>query len=106
MDGLNSTIITTTLLLNENTRDKRYLYYLFRLMISLLDGGNSLVQKTLYSFFSTNSHSEYFFSKIYYIIDDEIRLIKKSDGKKTSIGNVKTGFFIKIYLFETSQMLL
>jgi len=75
-------------------------------MISLLDGGNSLVQKTLYSFFSTNSHSEYFFSKIYYIIDDEIRLIKKSDGKKTSIGNVKTGFFIKIYLFETSQMLL
>ncbi|EAR95948.2 MIR domain protein (macronuclear) [Tetrahymena thermophila SB210] len=86
MDALNTSIVCSSLLTRESQKDKVYLYYLFRLLISLLDGGNKQVQNTLYEFFISNSQSEYLFQRINNIIEDEIKIIKKLEGKKTSFG--------------------
>ncbi|EGR31182.1 MIR domain protein [Ichthyophthirius multifiliis] len=89
MNGLNTTRICITLIMNESSQDKIYLYYIFRLLISLLDDGNQNVQETVYNFFIHNSESEKFFKQLYYIMNDEINYIAKYKGEKTSIGSGK-----------------
>lgn len=77
-DRLNATRIFIVLIWDEKKDDTGYLYSLFKFMISLLEGGNATVQKTLHSFFITNSGSEKFFRKVNDLILREISNINRN----------------------------
>ena len=53
---------------NENVIDDEIFESLVSFIISLLDGGNPLIQKTIYKFFLFSSNSEVIFKKFSYII--------------------------------------
>ena len=60
---------------------------LILLCISMLQGGNSQVQETIFNYFTKNSNSENFFSTLYRIINEQIsfRNKKKSHYEKVDL---------------------
>jgi hypothetical protein len=61
MDNLQTTRIVLQLFWSDVTMDKSYLYYLMRLLIAVLHGGNTEIQGTVYSIFISIPESEKFF---------------------------------------------
>ena len=70
---------------------------LILLCISLLQGGNSQVQETIYNYFTKNSNSENFFSILYRIIIEHIsfRKKKKSHYEKVDLCFKQLSFSYK-----------
>ena len=71
---------------NESEHDKVYMYYLLKVLVALLDGGNTTIQSSIYKTFITDNQSEKFFKQIFLIIKEEIYVVNKSGGTHTTLG--------------------
>jgi hypothetical protein len=91
MDSLSSTNVFLSLFWNDTSGDQKYLYYIIKFLSSILDGGNRTIQERIYYLISSNLESEKLFYQLSNIIQNEIELVKKSQGKDTSIGKVING---------------
>lgn len=73
---------------------------LILLSISLLQGGNSQVQETIFNYFTKNSTSENFFSNFYKIINEQISFTNK---KKSHYEKVDYCFKELSYSYKTKN---
>ena len=74
MNKLDATKISLILILEESNSNSEYICELINVIIFLLDGGNSNVQKTIFNYFLSDSLSENFFCKIYDLCLQKIQL--------------------------------
>ncbi|CAD8158586.1 unnamed protein product [Paramecium pentaurelia] len=85
LDSLKATQIALRLYWSDKVTEDLYIYQLIKWIISLLEGGNKVIQMSILNLLKNNSDSEAFFLKIYTILTEymaSMRKIRKKDDQK------------------------
>lgn len=98
---LNKCNVTETIMgyMSSSNISNKIFGSLVQLSVSLLDGGNSLVQNEIYNYFVKNSKSEQFFSQLSSLINKEINIInkQKSHYEKIDICMKQINYSYKLH---------